>query len=126
MATTDARRALDTARAASAQDPANREWRRQVSVTLNAVGDALKADGDLQAALAAYREGLEILRGLASEAAGDRQAQQALSGSLEAIGDMLVARGELHDGLVAYREALDIRRREYARHRGHLRALAFA
>ena len=110
MATTDARRALDTARAVSAQDPTNREWRRQLSVTLNAVGDELKADGDLQAALAAYREGLEIFRGLACPASGDPQAQHALCASFEAIGDTLVARGELHDGLVAYREALDVRR----------------
>jgi len=61
MASTHARRALDMVRAVSAQAPASRESRRQVSVRLRAVGGALRADGDLQAALTVYREGLEIV-----------------------------------------------------------------
>ena len=51
---------LTIARDLAARDPGNAGWARDVSVSLNKVGDVRVAQGDLAGALAAFEESLTI------------------------------------------------------------------
>ena len=53
------------------RDPGNAGWARDVSVSLNKVGDVRVAQGDLAGALAAYEESLGIRRDLAARDKGN-------------------------------------------------------
>ena len=57
---------LKIARDLAARDPGNAGWARDVSVSLNKVGDVRRDQGDLTGALAAYDESLKIRRDLAA------------------------------------------------------------
>ncbi len=61
------RESLAIRRDLSAKDPSNTGWRRDVSWSLNNVGNLLRAQGDLAGALAAYRESLDIVRDLSAK-----------------------------------------------------------
>ena len=56
---------LEIARRLAAADPGNAGWARDVSVSLNNVGDVRVAEGDRAGALKAYEESLDIARRLA-------------------------------------------------------------
>ncbi|MBI5542248.1 MAG: tetratricopeptide repeat-containing protein, partial [Deltaproteobacteria bacterium] len=45
----------------AAADPSNTEWQRDLSVSLNKVGEALSAQGDLPGALASFKKSAERL-----------------------------------------------------------------
>ncbi|WP_164886727.1 tetratricopeptide repeat protein [Piscinibacter defluvii] len=101
--------AFETASAQTAQDPADTQWQRNLSVSHERIGNVLVAQGDLLGALQAYRKSLDIRETLAGRDAGNIQWQRDLSVSHDRIGDMLVAQGELPVALQAYRKSLDIR-----------------
>jgi tetratricopeptide (TPR) repeat protein len=71
----------------------------------------LSAQGDLTAALAAYRASLEIRARLAAADPGNALWQRDLSVSHDRIGDVLSAQGDLTAALAAYRASLEIRAR---------------
>ena len=93
--------------AEKAEEPA---WRRERSVLLSQQGDVLRAQGDLAAALAAYRDALRLSRGLAEADPSNATWQRDLSVSHNKIGDVLRAQGDLAAALAAYRDALRLSR----------------
>ena len=103
-----ARKALAINRAIVLLEPGNIEWRRDLSVSLNRLGDVLWAQGDLAGALEAHRESLDILRALAHRVPGGLDRDIAVT--LNKIGDVLAARGDRSAALATYREALDLSR----------------
>jgi tetratricopeptide (TPR) repeat protein len=92
-------------------DPGNAGWQRDLSVSHNKIGDVLSAQGDLNAALGAYRASLAIAERLASADPGNAGWQRDLSVSQERTGDVLRAQGDLNAALGAYRASLTIRER---------------
>ncbi|MBS0155338.1 MAG: DUF4062 domain-containing protein [Nitrospira sp.] len=90
-------------------DPANTEWQRDLSVSHDRIGNVLVSQGDLPAALTAYRASLAIREVLAKRDGGNTQWQRDLSVSHDRIGDVLVAQGDLPAALTAYRASLAIR-----------------
>jgi tetratricopeptide (TPR) repeat protein len=101
-------KALALTRALAAEGPENLEWQRDVSVSLNGLGDILWSRGDLAGALAAHREALGILRALTTRYPGGLRRDIAVT--LSKIGDVLAAQGDRTGALVAYREGLEIAR----------------
>jgi tetratricopeptide (TPR) repeat protein len=83
---------------------------RDRSVALDALADALAAQGRSGDALTAYEEGLGIRRALAGGDADNAGARRDVSVSLNKVGDMLAAQGRSGDALTAYEEGLGIRR----------------
>ena len=67
----------------AAADPGNAGWQRDVSVSLNKVGDVRLAAGDRAGALAAYEESLAIRRKLAAADPGNAGWQRDVSVSLD-------------------------------------------
>ncbi len=104
-------RTVETARAASEEEPASTECPRNLSVAHNTLGDVLRAQGDLSGALAAYRAGLAIAEPLAARDPSRALWQRDLSVSHDRIGDVLGAQGDLSGALTAYRASLAIRER---------------
>ena len=98
-----ARRIADTSHAA--------KWERErdLSVSLDNVGQAAQAQGEWSQAEQAYRESLEIRRELAARL-GTPEAQRDLSVSLHNVGRVAQAQGEWSQAEQAYRESLEIRR----------------
>lgn len=73
------------------------EDERDQSVANNAIGDVLVAQGDLPAALTAFRAGLGIAEALATRDPANTGWQRDLCVSYERLGDMAVARGALQE-----------------------------
>src|SRR5438552_15512067 len=69
------------------------------------------AQGKLDEAISAYRDGLAIRERLAAADANNSQRQRDLSVSYNKIGDVLVAQGKLDEALPVYRDSLAIRER---------------
>ena len=67
----------------AARDPGNAGWARDVSVSLNKVGDVRVAQGDLPGALAAFDESLTIRRDLAARDPGNAGWARDVSVSLD-------------------------------------------
>ena len=81
---------------------------RDLSVSLNDLGDAEAQAGRGDAALGAYRESLDMCRQL-RQSLGDRpQVMRDLSVSLHRVGDVEARAGRGDQALGAYRESLDI------------------
>ena len=83
---------LTIARDLAARDPGNAGWARDVSVSLDRVGDVRRDQGDLPGALAAYDEGLTIRRDLAARDPGNAGWARDVSVSLNKVGDVRGAR----------------------------------
>ena len=83
------------------------------------VGDVLVAQGKLDEALKAYRDGLAIGERLAAADRSNSGWQRDLSVSYNKVGDVLVAQGKLDEALKAYRDSLAIRERLAAADRGN-------
>jgi hypothetical protein len=97
---------------------------RDVSVSLNKVGDDKLRRGDQAGALAAYQESLDIRRKLAAQDQGNPQAQRDVAVNLDKIGDVKRRGGDQAGPLAAYRESLDITRKLAALDRGNAQAQA--
>ena len=104
------REGLDIVRALAAKEPGNKQWQRDLSVSLVFVVDVLLAEGDTTGALAAYREGLTAIRTAAAADIDNTLWQHELVTNLDGVGVVLEDQGDLAGALVAYREALEIPR----------------
>lgn len=73
LAVATARKGSDIFRALAAAAPNNDDIQSNVGLSLQRLGEALRASGDIKGGLAADRESLEIARELASKDPGNRQ-----------------------------------------------------
>ena len=92
-------------------DPGNAGWQRDLSVSHDQIGDVLRAQGNLPAALDSYQASLAIADRLAKADPGNAGWQRDLSVSHDRIGDVLVAQGNLPAALDSYQASLAIRDR---------------
>ncbi|MDH5194375.1 MAG: hypothetical protein OEW32_11875, partial [Nitrospira sp.] len=69
---------LGIAETLAKRDPGNSEWQRDLSVSHNKIGDVLRAQGDLPAALTSYRASLGIAETLAKRDPGNSGWQRDL------------------------------------------------
>jgi tetratricopeptide (TPR) repeat protein len=79
---------------------------RDLSVSLNKVGDIRRARGELSAAAEAHEESLALSRQLREVMGQTPEALRDLSVSLNKVGDIRRARGELSAAAEAYEESL--------------------
>jgi tetratricopeptide (TPR) repeat protein len=103
----------------SAGDPANPIFLREVSVSLNNIGDASQSEGDLAGALKAFDESLGIRRTLAAADAiktqkgaldaNDVLIRRDLAAALDKVAGVLLAQRDLAGALKNYLEALNLR-----------------
>jgi tetratricopeptide (TPR) repeat protein len=103
-----ARRAADTLRELSSNEPANTQLIRDLVINLTKLGDVLRLQGDLGDALASYRQALDIARALAASAPDNLQWQRDAAVRLMQVGDVLHIQAEAAAALAAYQEAFDI------------------
>ena len=96
----------DDRRDLAARDPGNAGWARDVSVSLDRVGDVRVAQGDLAGALAAYEESLTIARDLAARDPGNTGWARDVSVGLEQGRRRARRPGDLAGALAAYDESL--------------------
>ncbi|MCI4665926.1 MAG: TIR domain-containing protein [Neomegalonema sp.] len=92
-------------------EPENTQFQRDVSVSLDSIGNLRLRQGEADAALAAYDEALRIRRKLAKAEPKNTLFQRDVSLSLVRIGDLRLRRGEADAALAAYEEALRIFRK---------------
>jgi len=69
----------DFTQASAQHDPTNGRWQRDLAVSYDSNGDVLRAQGDLNAALAAFRKGLEIREHMAAHNPANSEWQRELS-----------------------------------------------
>ena len=106
----------------AAQNQGNAQAQRDVSVSLEKLGDVKLRGGDGAGALAAYQEDLDIARKLAAQDQGNAQAQRDVSVSVEKLGDVELQGGDQAGALTAYQEDLDIARKLAAQDPGNAQA----
>lgn len=93
-----------------ATDSANADLRRDLSLSLNRIGEALLGSGRDEEALDAFTKSLDIRKALA-ESTGETEAQRDLALSYERTADVLLRLGRRDEATEAYRESRDIRER---------------
>src|SRR3984893_2287366 len=124
MSAETVRKILETAKATfeqlTASAPDDLALQRSRSVMLDEFGDTYLTLGDLEHALAAYRDGLVIRARLAASDRNNSQWQHNVSGSYDQVGDVMVAQGDLGEALKAYRDSLTIRERLAAADRSNI------
>lgn len=92
---------------ARVHQPGNAGWARDVSVSLNKVGDVRVAAGDRAGALQAYEEGLGIRRRLAAADPGNVEWARDVCVSLFRLGLIQEIGGERSVTAALYREAAE-------------------
>jgi tetratricopeptide (TPR) repeat protein len=110
-ARTAAEESLAITRKLVAADSGNSGWQRDLSISIERVGDVRRDAGDRAGALAAYEEDLAIARKLAATDSDNAGWQRDVGVSLEKVGDVRRDAGDRAGALTAYEEALDIRRK---------------
>ncbi len=93
------------------RSPVDRQDLRDLSVSLNRVGDVERALGQREAALRAYQRGLEISERIAGDFGETPESLRDLSVSLDNVGDVELALGQREAALRAYQRGLEIRER---------------
>ena len=83
---------------------------RDVSISLDRVGDVARQRGNLDEAETAYRESLEIARQIRQATGDTPEALRDVSVSLDNVGDVARQRGNLDEAEAAFRESLEIAR----------------
>jgi tetratricopeptide (TPR) repeat protein len=99
---------LTIARKLAAADPSNAEVQRNVSVSLEWIGDVQLHVKDYPAALASYQECVAIRSKLA-ENAENTQARHDLAVCFDKVGETRLAAGDREGALAAYEQGLAIR-----------------
>ena len=102
------RRIKSTFESLARADPGNSDWQRDLSVSHNKVGNVLRSQGNLPAALESYRASLAIADRLARVDPGNAVWQHDVSVAQEKIGDVLMEQGNLPAALESYRASLAI------------------
>ena len=92
----------------ASQDPRNKEWQRDLSISYDNIGNIQQAQGDLAEALKSYQDGLAIRKDLAKEDPTNKEWQRDLSISYNNIGDIQKAQGDLEGALKSYKQDLKI------------------
>ncbi|MEN0078146.1 MAG: TIR domain-containing protein, partial [Pseudomonadota bacterium] len=90
--------------ACPSDDPTRTGWQRDLSVSLERVGDVLKAQGQLSDALERFEESRKIFARLAEADPGNAGWQRDLSVSLNKVGDVLKAQGQLSAALERFED----------------------
>jgi tetratricopeptide (TPR) repeat protein len=115
MSAESVRKTLDTAKATfeqlAAAAPDEPSLQRSRSVMLNEFGETYLTLGDLERAIAAYRESLAIAERLAAADPSNSKWQRDLWVSYGRLGDAFVEQGKLDEALKAYRDSLSIAER---------------
>ncbi|MCP5539463.1 MAG: TIR domain-containing protein [Akkermansiaceae bacterium] len=110
---------LDTRRRLYEQNPNSAQAARDLSVSLNKLGDFFLARGqagDAEAALEQFQQCHETLQRLYEQNPNSAQAARDLSVSLNKLGDFFLARGQAGDAEAAleqFQQSLDIAQRLY-------------
>jgi tetratricopeptide (TPR) repeat protein len=97
--------------ARAAADPGNADWRRDLSVSHERLGNVAVAAGDLATARTHYQASLDIREQLAAADPSNTDWQRDLSVSRNKLGDMAVAAGDLATAATNYQASLDIAER---------------
>ena len=105
-----AAQALQISRQMLALAPDSPPTLRDLSISLNKVGDVARDLGQLEEARSAYRESLEIARKLTTRTSDAPQSLRDLSVSLEKVGDVARDLGQWEEAGSVYRESLELRR----------------
>jgi tetratricopeptide (TPR) repeat protein len=92
----------------AASDPANAAWQRDLSVSLDKLGDLAVAQGDLAGALRCFTQSQTIAERLAASDPANAVWQFDLGISNERLGDLAVAQGKLDEALVFHTKRKDI------------------
>lgn len=101
------RRTVELARAQAKQRAGHKQWLNLLALAHHNVGTALEVRGDLEGALASYRESIALKRRLAAGPdAADRQAE--LAATLAWVSNLLERRGDLAGALAERRAHLEI------------------
>jgi len=90
-------------------DPSNAQLQRDLSISLDKIGNILFEQGNLSDALEPYQQSLSIAGRLTSSNPNNVLWKHDLSISREKIGDILFAQGNLVDALEEYRQSLNLR-----------------
>ena len=93
-----------------------------MSVSLNKIGDVLLCQGQTDAALERYQQGLEHREALLASDPGSAQARRDVSVSFDRIGDVLVRQGQTDAALERYQQGLEHREVLLARDPGSAEA----
>ncbi|MFZ4809633.1 MAG: ATP-binding protein, partial [Hyphomicrobiaceae bacterium] len=89
-------------------DPSNAGWQRDLSESLDNIGDVLRAQGNLGEALASYRAGNAIFDRLAQSDPSNTDWQVDLAVSHAMLAQVHEAGGEIDDALAAFTCGRDI------------------
>ena len=81
---------------------------RDLSVSLNRVGDVHRAQRQWQDALACYQESLQVRRQIVAEFGKTPESLRDLSVSLNKVGDVWAAQRQWQDALACYQESLQV------------------
>jgi tetratricopeptide (TPR) repeat protein len=92
----------------AAADPGNAGWQRDLAASHEKIGDVLRAQGNLPAALDRHKAVLAIMERLAAADPGNAGWQHDLSVSHSKIGKVLQAQGNLPAALDSYKADLAI------------------
>jgi tetratricopeptide (TPR) repeat protein len=96
---------------ASTTEKATPAWQRELSVSLNKLGELATAQGNLPEAQRLFGEDLRIAQRLAESDPANAEWQRDLSVSLNKLGELAVAQGNLPEAQRLFGEALLIRQR---------------
>jgi tetratricopeptide (TPR) repeat protein len=92
-------------------DPANTVWQRDLTVTLDNLGDMAMTQGDLNEAFRCYNESKSICEHLASSDPDNASRQRDLSVSLIQLGDLAMERGDLAEAFHYFTQDKEIAER---------------
>src|SRR5205814_799277 len=101
------REALKISQRLAREFPKDTEAQRDLSISLERIGDVLLFQGDLQLASEKYRESLEITQRLADD--GDNQAHFDLTIAFNKSGDVFLLLGQGQQALDQFRKGHKIR-----------------
>jgi tetratricopeptide (TPR) repeat protein len=100
---------LQILRSLVGHDKSNTGWQRDLAWGYEKFGVVLEAEGKLQEALDAYRQGIDTAKQLAEQDESNSDWQRDLL-SYERFGDALDGQGKPSDALDAYQKSLSIRK----------------
>jgi non-specific serine/threonine protein kinase/serine/threonine-protein kinase len=88
------------------------ESRRLLAISLDKLGDALQAAGDLTAAAAHFREAFDLRTALLEQAPDSAEARRDVCTSFMRMGDSFLARKDPGRALALYQQAMEMARRK--------------
>ncbi len=103
--------ALDVAERLARDDPSSAANARDLSVSLDRIGNVRRDQGNLAEALGAYTQGMEIAERLMKDDPSSAANARGLSVNLNKIGDVRSAQGNLAEALEAYTRGMKIAER---------------